>query len=82
KSRRGVNVPGVKLNIPFLSKKDKQDILFAIEQNYDYIAASREKWSFLNVKCYLYVCIEDLFIFFISHLLHLHSLQQENPRKV
>ncbi|EMR14529.1 MAG: pyruvate kinase [Sweet potato little leaf phytoplasma] len=40
KSRRGVNVPGVKLNIPFLSKKDKQDILFAIEQNYDYIAAS------------------------------------------
>ncbi|MDV3153408.1 MAG: pyruvate kinase, partial [Candidatus Phytoplasma australasiaticum] len=27
KSRRGVNVPGVKLNIPFLSKKDKQDRL-------------------------------------------------------
>ncbi|MDO7983495.1 MAG: pyruvate kinase [Pigeon pea little leaf phytoplasma] len=40
KSRRGVNVPGVKLNIPFLSEKDKKDILFAIEQNYDYIAAS------------------------------------------
>ncbi|WP_017192673.1 pyruvate kinase [Italian clover phyllody phytoplasma] len=40
KSRRGVNVPNVSLNIPFVSEKDRQDVIFASEQNYDYIAAS------------------------------------------
>ncbi len=39
-SRKGVNVPGVKLSIPFLSERDKSDILFGIEQDFDFIAAS------------------------------------------
>lgn len=39
-NRKGVNVPGVHLSMPFISNKDREDILFAIEHNYDFIAAS------------------------------------------
>lgn len=40
KDRRGVNVPGVTLNFEFMSEKDKSDILWACENDLDYIAAS------------------------------------------
>lgn len=40
KSRKSVNVPGVRLGLPFLSDRDRADILFGIEQNVDFIAAS------------------------------------------
>jgi pyruvate kinase len=40
KDRRGVNVPGVTLNFEFMSEKDKNDIIWACENNFDYIAAS------------------------------------------
>ncbi|HBI72392.1 MAG TPA: pyruvate kinase [Lachnospiraceae bacterium] len=39
-SRKGVNVPGIHLTMPYISDKDHLDILFAIEHDYDYIAAS------------------------------------------
>ena len=39
-SRKRVAVPGAILNLPFMSEQDKQDILFAIENDMDYIAAS------------------------------------------
>lgn len=39
-NRKGVNVPGVELSMPYISEKDRSDILFAIEQGYDFIAAS------------------------------------------
>lgn len=39
-SRKSVNVPGVRINLPSLTEKDKQNILFAIEQNLDFIAHS------------------------------------------
>lgn len=38
--RKGVNVPGVRINLPFMSDKDKEDIRFGIENEVDYIAAS------------------------------------------
>ncbi|MDD5936669.1 MAG: pyruvate kinase [Clostridiales bacterium] len=37
---KGVNVPGVHLSLPYLSQKDKNDIIFGIEQKVDFIAAS------------------------------------------
>jgi len=40
KDRKGVNVPGVKINLPAVTKKDIDDILFGIEMNIDFIAAS------------------------------------------
>ena len=40
KTRKGVNVPNVKLSMPFVSEKDRSDILFAAEHNVDVIALS------------------------------------------
>ena len=39
-NHKGVNVPGVELKMPFVSQKDYEDIVFAAEQGFDYIAAS------------------------------------------
>lgn len=39
-NKKGVNVPNVELTMPYISEKDYSDILFAIEHDYDYIAAS------------------------------------------
>ncbi len=39
-NRKGINVPGVEINMPFISKKDYDDILFGIEQGFDFIACS------------------------------------------
>lgn len=40
KNHKGVNVPGVKINLPALTDKDISDIKFGIEQGIDFIAAS------------------------------------------
>ncbi|WP_022935264.1 pyruvate kinase [Mesomycoplasma moatsii] len=40
KTNKRINIPGVEFSLPFLSEKDKKDIIFGIEQNIDYIAAS------------------------------------------
>ena len=39
-NRKGVNIPGVELSIPFMSEKDKEDLLFGIKQDVDFVAAS------------------------------------------
>ena len=39
-NRKGVNVPGVKLSMPYISEKDYDDIVFGIENGFDFIAAS------------------------------------------
>lgn len=38
--RKGINVPNVNLSMPYISPKDRSDILFGIEQGVDFIAAS------------------------------------------
>lgn len=38
--RKGVNVPNVKVNLPAITEKDKNDILWGIRKGFDYIAAS------------------------------------------
>lgn len=38
--RKGVNVPNVIIKLPALTQKDKEDIIFGIGQNIDFIAAS------------------------------------------
>lgn len=40
KNKKGVNVPGVSVNLPGITEKDARDILFGIEQGIDFIAAS------------------------------------------
>ena len=38
--KKGVNIPGAKLSMPFISQKDYDDIVFGIENGFDFIAAS------------------------------------------
>lgn len=40
KSRKGVNIPDVKLKLPFMSPRDESDIRFAVRHGADFIAAS------------------------------------------
>ncbi|MCY8269154.1 pyruvate kinase [Bacillus sonorensis] len=40
KNKKGVNVPGVSVNLPGITEKDAKDIVFGIEQGVDFIAAS------------------------------------------
>ncbi|MBQ1691510.1 MAG: pyruvate kinase, partial [Erysipelotrichaceae bacterium] len=39
-NHKGLNAPGAELKMPFISEQDRKDILFGIEQDYDYIALS------------------------------------------
>jgi len=39
-SRKGVNVPGVNLNMPFISAQDKEDIIYACNHSGDFLALS------------------------------------------
>ena len=40
KTKKGVNVPGVHLSMPYMSPRDRNDLLFGIEQGFDLISAS------------------------------------------
>ena len=50
--KKGVNVPNVKVKLPALTEKDKADILFGIEQGFDFIDASfvRTAAAILEIK--------------------------------
>ncbi len=39
-NNKGVNLPNTRLSMPYLSEKDKSDIIFGIKTGYDFIAAS------------------------------------------
>ena len=54
-NHKGVNVPTVHLNMPYLSDVDKSDLLFGIEQDVDYIAASfiRNQEDVLSIRSFL-----------------------------
>ncbi|MEH6452616.1 MAG: pyruvate kinase PykF [Psychromonas sp.] len=49
---KGVNLPGVKVQLPALSPKDKGDLVFGCEQHVDFIAASfiRKKEDVLEIR--------------------------------
>lgn len=51
-SRKSVNVPGVRINLPSLTEKDRKNILFAIENDLDFIAHSfvRNKHDLLDIQ--------------------------------
>ena len=40
KSKKGVNIPGIKLSLPSLTQRDMEDIKFGIENDIDFVAAS------------------------------------------
>ena len=51
-SRKSVNVPGVRINLPSITERDRQNILFAIEQDLDFIAHSfvRNKEDLIDIQ--------------------------------
>ncbi len=51
-SRKSVNIPGVRINLPSLTEKDRGNILLAIENNLDFIAHSfvRNKEDLLEIQ--------------------------------
>ncbi|MCM1108977.1 MAG: pyruvate kinase [Clostridium sp.] len=54
-SRKSVNVPGARINLPSITEKDRSNILYAIEKDIDYIAHSfvRSKQDVLDVRAIL-----------------------------
>ena len=40
KNNKGVNIPNVRLSMPYMNQRDREDILFGAEQGFDFIAAS------------------------------------------
>ena len=54
-SKKSVNIPYIHLDMPYLSEKDKSDILFGIEHDVDYIAASfvRSKDDVIELRKFL-----------------------------
>lgn len=51
-SRKSVNIPGVRINLPSLTEKDKKNILLAIEFGVDFIAHSfvRNKQDVISIQ--------------------------------
>ena len=51
-SKKSVNVPGVRINLPSLTEKDRNNILYAIEKDIDFIAHSfvRNKQDVLDIR--------------------------------
>ena len=56
--RKGVNVPNVPVRLPALTQKDREDIIFGVEQEVDFIAASfvRSAEGILEIKALLKEC--------------------------
>ncbi len=52
KDKKSLNVPGIKLDMPYLSAKDVEDIKFAVKHDFDYIAASftRTATDIIDIK--------------------------------
>ena len=55
KSKRHVNLPGIRVNLPAITKKDRSDILFGMEQQVDFVALSfvREAEDIRELKALL-----------------------------
>lgn len=55
KNKKGVNLPGVKVNLPGITDKDASDIRFGIEEGVDFIAASfvRRPSDVLDIRAIL-----------------------------
>ena len=55
KNNKGINIPKVHLNFPYLSEQDKADLLFGIEMDVDFVAASfvRTKEDVIDLRKFL-----------------------------
>ena len=51
-THKGINIPNVRLDMPYISEKDEKDIIFGIENDVDFIAASfvRRKEDIIELR--------------------------------
>lgn len=51
-THKGINIPNVRLDMPYISEKDERDIIFGIENDVDFIAASfvRRKEDIIELR--------------------------------
>jgi len=51
-NRKSINIPNVHINMPYVSKKDRDDLLFGIKNDIDFVAASfmRSKHDALKIR--------------------------------
>ena len=40
KDRKSINIPGIRLNMPYINEKDREDVIFGIKNGIDFVAAS------------------------------------------
>ncbi|MBQ3005476.1 MAG: pyruvate kinase [Clostridia bacterium] len=54
-NKKGINLPGTRIDMPYLSNADKEDLLFGIENDVDFVAASfiRNKDDVINLRKFL-----------------------------
>ena len=54
-THKGVNIPNVSLDMPYISKQDASDLLFGIEQGVDFVSASfvRKKEDVIELRRFL-----------------------------
>ena len=57
-SNKSINVPDVSIHLPFLTEKDKSDLRFAVEQEFDFVAASfvRTAQDVRDIRAWLDQC--------------------------
>lgn len=62
RSRAGVNLPGTETDLPAMSDKDKQDILYGMTKDIDFVAASfvQSAQNVVDIRTYLEECQEQL----------------------
>ncbi len=50
--RKSINIPGVSVKMPYVSEKDRDDLLFGIQNDFDFVAASfvRTHYDVLDVR--------------------------------
>lgn len=57
-NHKGINVPGCNLSMPYVSEQDRNDIAFAVQEDFDFIAASfvRNKEDVFQIREELQRC--------------------------